>query len=393
MESISSSLVTQQLLTVSSNYAQLRGLAIGQQLTGTVLTVAQQGTVTLQVNQSTFNARTTLPLIAGQTLTLVVEKIGPEIRLRVLDQHLHSSSLVQAIRQQLPRQGSVVELLMNLHRIARQAGGSRLPGSITQLARHITQGLTEVSGSLSGETVKQALLNSGHFLEHRLLKLLSEYRGGALERDFKAGLIRLRTALSDALGQIRAQPGRHDKTSSVPSRPNQQAPGSVNSNPVPARESASFKALIELSQQVESALARIQLHQLTSLIEQEGARSVWILELPVRDGETVQLVHFRIEKEQSSDEQQSEESFSIVFSVQLQALGGVQARLTLSGNSISVVLRAERNATVKLARARLDDLCGRLQQTGLTPESVVCLHGLHLDDTPDIHTPLVDIQA
>ncbi len=393
MESISNSLVTQQLLTVSSNHAQLRGLAIGQQLTGTVLTVAQQGTVTLQVNQSTFNARTTLPLIAGQTLTLVVDKIGPEIRLRILDQQLHSSSLVQAIRQQLPRQGSVIMLLMNLHRIARQTGGMRLPGSITQLARQITQGLMEVSGSLSGEIVKQALLNSGHFLEQRLSKLLSELRDGTLERDFKAGLMRLRTALSSALEQIRAQSGRHEKKTSVPSRPGQQTRGPANPNPVSAREAASLKALIELSQQVESALARIQLHQLTSLIEQEGARSVWMLELPVRDGETVQLVRFRIEKEQSRDEQQPDGSFSIVFSVQLQALGGVQARLTLSGSSISVVLQAERDGTVKLARAHLDDLCGRLQQTGLTAESVVCLHGLHLEETPDFHTPLVDIQA
>ncbi len=393
MESISSSLVTQQLLTVSSNHSQLRGLAIGQQLTGTVLTVAQHGTVALQVNQSTFNARTTLPLIAGQTLTLVVEKIGPEIRLKILDQQLHSSGLIQAIRQQLPRQGSAIELLMNLQRIARQTGGTRLPGSITQLARNITQSLTEVGGSLSGETVRQALLNSGHFLEQRLLKLLSEFRGGALQRDFKAGLIRLRTALADIIGQTKAQPARNEATSSVPLRPRGPAQAQINPAPVPARDAASIKALIDLSQQVDSALARIQLHQLTSLLEHEGARSVWILELPVRDGETVQLVRFRIEKEPSRDESQAAASFSILFSVRLQALGAVQARLTLWGDSISVVLHAERHRTVKLAQAHLDDLCVRLLQTGLTPESVVCLHGLHAEETPNIHTPLVDIQA
>ncbi len=388
MESISTSLVTQQLLTVASNHAQLSGLAVGQQLSGTVLTVAQQGTVTLQLNQATFTARTTLPLIAGQSLALVVEKIGPEIRLRILDQQLHPSNLVQAIRQQLPKQGSIIELLTNLHRIARQSGGTRLPGSITQLARHVVDSLTQISGSLSGESVKQAILNSGHFLEQRLLRLLSDSHRGALERDFKAGLVRLRTALADMVNPGGSRPVR---SRSAPATTNQQAHG--NTNTASPGDAAVVKTLNALSQQVESALARIQLHQLTSLIEVEGSRSAWNLELPVRDGDEVQMVRFRIEKRPSSRGGQGGGVFSTVVSIELPSIGAMQARLTLSGDLISVVLRAERDATVALAQSHLDGLCDRLRNIGLVPESVVCASGIHEADFPGIQQPLLDVQA
>ncbi len=392
MESISTSLVTQQLLTVAANRAQLTGLAIGQHLTGTVLSVSQRGTVALQINQHTLNARTTLPLIAGQTLTLVVDKIGPELRLRMLDQQLQASGLAQAIRKQLPRQGSMLELLSSFHRISNQADRLQLPRTIAQLIRNITQGFTVVNESLSGQGVKQAVVNSGHFLEQRILKMLADYRGGVLARDFKAGLLRLRAALSEIVQQNIPEPRPRDPG-------NRQSAQAAATNPSPnpgaaaPQEAVLQNFLAKLLQQVEGALARIQLLQLTTLSEQEGAKSAWTLELPVRDGDELRLVRFRIGKRQRQGKGSSEDAFAVTFSLDLEPLGTIQSRISCSQGSVSAILRTERDTTAALVNARLDELQRRLSRTGLTPETVACVHGLADDDAETIQTPLLDLRA
>ncbi len=363
-------------------------------MTGTVLSVSQRGTVALQINQHTVNARTTLPLIAGQTLTLVVDKISPELRLRVLDQQLHASVLAQAVRMQLPRQGSVLELLAGLNRISKRAEVMQLPKTIVQMIRHITQGLTAVNESLSGEGVKQAVLNSGHFLERRILKMLNEYRDGVLARDFKAGLLRLRAALAEYLTQRAGNPGSPESGSTKSPRQTAHTPAPATSPGTgSAREPMQQQALSKLLQQVEAALARIQLHQLTTLSQQKGTRSAWIVDLPVRCGQDVQLLEFRIGKRRRRAEGANEEAFSVTFSVELEALGKIQSRISLSDGRISAILQTERDATATLVNRHLDELHQRLQSAGLIPETVACFHGIAKDDAATIETPLLDLRA
>jgi len=174
--------------------------------------------------------------------------------------------------------------------------------------------------------------------------------------------------------------------------------------PVPVNSSDSaglvsrFTNLIELLdqliRQVESSLARTQLHQLNTLQDQDSGKLAWSMEIPVQQEDETHLVKLDIEKE--SDKQEGEAAVTVNLAVNLESLGPVYARITLVGNNVSVVFWAEQEYTFTLANNSVHELQSNLEKSGFQSPKINCHHGqppqLQLD-AQNIPDKLLDIKV
>ncbi len=163
-------------------------------------------------------------------------------------------------------------------------------------------------------------------------------------------------------------------------------------NPSPLQQ------LGELLRHAEAATSRIQTQQLNALVEQESGRLLWSLELPLRQGDKIELLRLRIERDDtgnSGGEQQA--PLVVTLRLELEHAGPVSARLTLLGEQVSVVIWAEHEATLAAAREHLPELEQGLARTGLKAERVSLLQGQAPADTPRPgdadKPPLLDLEA
>ncbi len=151
----------------------------------------------------------------------------------------------------------------------------------------------------------------------------------------------------------------------------------------------------ELLRQTEGALARLQLHQLSSLNEQEGPKQAWSLELPLRDEENSELLHLRIEKDGGSDNENDPRApINVTLALDLENLGPIYARLNLVRDTVSVAFWAEREETVTQARQALESLQEGLRDAGLVAENL----NVHQGQPPNLAAfrqsdRILDVQA
>lgn len=127
--------------------------------------------------------------------------------------------------------------------------------------------------------------------------------------------------------------------------------------------------------QVEGALARIQLNQLSAIPASDQSVDRWHIEIPVFCDDRFQSVVIHIERDGANKSRGSLDTWSVSLSVDLGDLGWLHARLALYGGALSATLWAEQAPTATLAGRRLEDLAKALADTGLEINSIRCHHG------------------
>ncbi|MDH5300423.1 MAG: flagellar hook-length control protein FliK [Gammaproteobacteria bacterium] len=202
------STVTPQI-TVPTGQAAAQALSPGQQVTATVLTATANGQVSLNVNNSQIQASTDLVLTEGQLLNLIVSQVGKQTVLKLSDNSLHAALISQALRTSLPKQGSLTDILANLRAIVDQPKSAsalplpNLPPAVQQVAKQLLTQLPEARQITTAAGLKEALKNSGIFLEEKLKNLTATNTQAkapnSLTQDFKNNLLQLRQELLNAL--------------------------------------------------------------------------------------------------------------------------------------------------------------------------------------------------
>ncbi|HFD80849.1 MAG TPA: flagellar hook-length control protein FliK [Gammaproteobacteria bacterium] len=151
-----------------------------------------------------------------------------------------------------------------------------------------------------------------------------------------------------------------------------------------------------LLQQTESVLARIQLQQLAAL-PREGERGLleWLLELPLRRGDVIDLWSLRIVGEEAPRrrKQPGQRRWSVQLAFDLPGLGPVQAQVRLTGETVSARFWPEQPQTRALFDAHLQELRSALTGAGLEVAELECLQGpLPCAESPET-PPVIDEQA
>lgn len=386
---------------------------------GQILNALVLNSNTLRIDGALFQVATPMPFPAGQGLTVKVLQTGTEPRLAVTE-HVppprSDEPLLALARQALPRQTSYAALLSNLIFLTRQSlqtghTPSVPPNTLVELAKQILERLPSRDKIGNPAILKQAVQDSGLFAEQKLRRqgTAPAMAGEALRSDLKMQLLRLLAVTLPTARIATTADMPAGATSPPPTMPTPllgaAPPPPLRGAPPTAQKhvEASLtllqplsQMLDELRQQTEGALARLQLHQWASLPAQENGMPFWSLELPVRNGEQVDIFQLTIEEEHehATEQEMQKKRWSVTIAVDISPLGPLYARIRLTLERISASLWAEHPDTVALINTHLPQLGQRLAKTGLPVELSRCQPGSPPQTAPDsMPRLLLDIKA
>ena len=358
----------------------LNQLQAGQQLVARLpLPVIDQATRTLLElagNRVAVQLSQPLPANIGQQLKLEVVTPGAIAALKILTPPAPVDNIPQALRTVLPQQAPLPPLLANLALIAKtntvSPTDSRLapplPQPVVDIARAIIDQLPRAETITTAKGLKQAVAQSGLFLEARLAQTLlasiqaplsqhgANSLGAQISMDFKGGLLGLLASLLDI---IQSMP----HTNAIP----KNAPALHSPAQASLTQAMNLQqTLSELRRHVEGGLARLQLNQLISSAPDEDGKRGWVTELPVRQGENIDLIQLRVEKDKTRSNNKKTDLWTVALSLELKGLGPVQARVSLAGNQINTSFWAENAQATEFIRENLQTLKHRYREVGLT---------------------------
>ena len=118
--------------------------------------------------------------------------------------------------------------------------------------------------------------------------------------------------------------------------------------------------------QVESSLNHMQQTQLHNLNESQPGRPVWLFELPVKDGQDIDLFKIRINQDETSASQaEAKKTWSVTLEFDFAGLGRVKSQIKLQDNFISALFFSEQPRTLALFNENFELLRNRLSYNGL----------------------------
>jgi len=126
--------------------------------------------------------------------------------------------------------------------------------------------------------------------------------------------------------------------------------------------------IVELLNQMESGLARIQQHQLHSLASDDAIRHFLGLELPVFNGKDFDNIGVKIEwQEETADDSSKPHQWRVILNFDFDELGKTQVEIRAGESEIHTDFKSENNTAQQLFRENKEILATGLREHGLTP--------------------------
>jgi hypothetical protein len=355
--------ITQLLLppsTQTSREPLLQSLKPGQILQGTAMSGNIGGRLSLQIGVTRLIAQTQLSVRPGQSLTLQVVRADKTPELRVLLPATLESLKAAALKSLLPRQQPMPEAFKALIQIAQAPQQANIPLGIRQQAVALLEKLPSPADAGFKTQLQRALIDSGLLSEAKLLRGLSQ------PGDMKQMLNRLMEQIVQLLPENRLLQANLD-----PKLLALLGKGSAETLP-----DSSIKLLFGLLKHLDGAVARIQTQQLASLPQEDSARQMWQFELPIRNGEKIDLFHIRIGREEGGSASEEETVWSLTLHMNLAELGPMRVQLRLQGEQVSTLIWSQQSDTNRLVRSRLGELRSAYEQRGLEVQRLEALVGV-----------------
>ncbi|MFQ5470550.1 MAG: flagellar hook-length control protein FliK [Gammaproteobacteria bacterium] len=433
-----------QALDLKTIKATLDAWQTGQIVKATVVTPPRNGTMTIEVNRIQLLAHDSQPHHkTGDSISLEVIKTGQQPVLRVVNQTPQPQQAIptptavktEALKVLLPRQTSITPLLNQIINLVnvREAKTQPLPNIVTQQLKELIRSVPTRTQISQPEGLKQSLIDSGLFLENKLVKqpestikqpvqhikenaeqmLRGLFKNGSssqsaprtdmpaakkqVDNDIKTGLIRVVNSLLRQLPAEKQTPAV--TASTTPSKaastllPNPLPHGRIEnspSNPVEARqappaqtlenESIITRMVTELLQLASGALARVQVNQLASVPGEDQNTPILSFELPVKSGEKVETIQIKIGKEDKGSQEYAEPRWTATLTINVESLGSIHALVTVTGNQVWTKLWAEQPEALELINREVQKLDEGFRKKGLEVGNIQCQRGM-----PPVH--------
>ena len=388
--------------------ASLGAWTAGQVLDATIVTRISPQQLLLRVGNVTFQTHSDAAVPAGlgadgTRIRVMVERGGDIPALRIMTPT--DQSTVSALRQWIPRQQPLTQLFANLSQLILAPGqpNSGLPLTVTESIQKLMRSLPRATELRTPEQVKQAIRDSGAFLESKLAgsskasSPLSAQNHSVAAADFKANLLRLLAQLS------KLAPSRLDE----PATTLQKTPGDTlmqfgDDLTGPATPSAqtrlpplplfslqpqtrAFANLVidmstslllqQLAEQTDGALSRMHAIQLSHAQERpDSPVQSWTLELPVRLGDNVDVVQLRWQRDDTNGSDPAQRVWTITLSFDFPETGPLWVDATIIDKTVSTTFRTSRTTTAEKIRRELPYLESLLQNAGLTVGQLGCIN-------------------
>lgn len=344
--------------------ARVQAWQVGALLQATVVSATKDGQAEIRIGADNYRAQTAQPLRAGEQMTLRVVATGSPVQLQVLQAGTAPDAMQAALRQALPQQQSYAPLLADAAAALRPDIRTSLPPEVQAALQRLAGSQPGAAQATTAEGLKQAIRQSGVFLESQLAREAAGGPRAQTAQDFKAAVLVLARALAQAMPPESATTARTAAAPSAPmapppppgSAPAPQAPHPALLPDLPAGERA-----LQLATGTQGALARIELNQLASV--QQG-QAVWV-ELPLRRDGGSDVVQLRIGRDGGGGGGAAEDAWSVSLALDLPGLGPVRSLISLRGAQVSVGFWSEDAATHQRLHDHLADLRASLEQAGL----------------------------
>jgi hypothetical protein len=352
-----------------------------------------------------------LDLQAGDILKLQVEQLRPmpQFRIVALQKAADNTVLTQALKTLMSQNTSSAPLLKDISYVANRPSlrPSPLAAEVNAAVRNIFQQMPSPFNLKTAAQLKTQLQQSGSFIEGNIRKQIFSATANAdinkvpritpqtsanikstLDLDLGAQLHRLASLIRTQLTESATpSPLTSQKTPLQPGIPvTDNKPVMPQASPrQPAQVRAEQATLQNITQreeamqtflrQVESSLSHIQQTQLQSLNESQPGRPTWLMELPIKDGQDIDLFELRIsEEENSQGEGEEKKTWNVTLQFDLTGLGKVKAHLKMQNDFISAQFVSEKKETLSLFKDHFDYLKNRLSYNGLNVGNIDGIH-------------------
>jgi hypothetical protein len=352
----------------------------------------------------------------GDKLTMDIVNTKPlSIQLRPEQPLSREQLIVDRLRQMLPQALSPAGLAKVLTAVNNQQLPTPVQAAVQQLVAHTL----DKSAVTETNALKQALSTSGVFTENKLLKMPN-----AINQDFKINVTRVLNTLEAVISQVQIQsdgkpinklpaqvlsallsqgkspaqllnvllseknPGPNSVAQTVLSAitNQEQATALIQlltkslSQQQQAMVTASRQTPLQLSElmalfkELDSVHKKLQFNQLSMLKEPEASNvaTSWLFDLPIKDKHNVDLVQVQIDQ-QKKQAKHDDESWQVQLCLDTQNLGAVQASVTLHGEDVKVVIRAERAESAQLLEENLPLLNATLAKLNVSISHMSCV--------------------
>lgn len=357
---------------------------LGKLLVATVLRSTPDGqsggNTHLRLGKETLPIRSSVGLTKGDILNLQVMRVHPQTLLSITSINgqvlakppdLLATHLLHLQPQQdgLPKLLSVLNSMIGANHI------TQLPPPLNQFLRQLFNALPTRNEIFQAYGLSEALANSGLFLEHKLAR---RKETPLIGRDLKGLLLRLLNRLPDTNTPAPRQPLSLSDSYIPPAPPNRDSyPTPQAQTQFTGMNDASIESMQHILQDAARAvLARLVLHQLTALEHTQDKQMCWLVEIPVRGNNQLDVLHLRIEKEPQRKHDSEASRWTATLAFDLPSLGPIQARVNIQRDLISSSLWAERKETASMLEGSLSTLRKNLEARGLRVRSITCCRGV-----------------
>lgn len=361
-----------------------------------------------------------IDLQVGDILKLQIEQLKPMPQFRIvsLQKEANVNFVSQALRNIVSQNTEISPLLKNISFVANRPAlrPSPLAADVNAAVRNIFRQLPSPFNLKTGSQIKNQLQNSGIFIENKIRnqifsalqnthinKTVSSHQISSnlkpeLETDLAAQLHRLanliRTQIIPAKDSLPLSQNKnianqnnisntHKITAQQPNRPPVEQASLQN---ITQREEAMQMFL----RQIESSLTHMQQTQLQNLNESQAGRPLWLMELPIKDGQDIDLFELRISQEESTQtEGEIKKVWNITLQFDLSRLGKIKTHIKMQNDFISAQFFSEKAEVLSLFQENFDFLRSRLNYNGLNVGNIECAKAKLSDDIPPVNsTPL-----
>jgi Flagellar hook-length control protein FliK len=329
-------------------------LKVGQIVPAIVVKMLpDSGQAQINLAGNVVRARSALPLTPGQTLELKVVESGRLPRLKIIRTGADETLIRRTLLNHVGFQRSLALLPNQILALAKAAPGfDSLPAPSKNLAQGILANLPDARALTTFHGIKQAIGESGIFLEARLAAL-ARGEPGSFDRDLKGSLLRFAVHAHDGGKAPEPEGQKIDETIAQDSRKD--------------AESLSVRALAESAR---GALSKIVVDQLSSLPIESSGKQTWNLEFPFLDFDRAESAKLTIQRDFRARSERKDNEWSIVVELNPRNLGPLKIKITLSGNLVSTYFSAEKESTRSFIHTNLKILRGQLENAGLTPANL-----------------------
>jgi hypothetical protein len=340
-------------------------------------------------------------LKVGQNLSLEVIKAGatPEFKIISANVSIPEAKITEFIKQFLPRhEASPIFLNQLIKDLPQLMENKTVPQILKDIAAQIIQNLPPKEQLISSQGLKQALANSGLFLEAKLpaqAELIKALPMLIKNESLPLSLQRIASEILQNLTQKEPLLGGQLKPVSVAESIDLKLniDGQTVATKTGTLGAEDFKAnllkfigalkqelntqgeqvpnqididlLKNLQTKTENTIAKIVLDQLMSLPKEDNPKQLWVIDIPFLNRQQAESVRIEVQKDKENKHHTDSNDWSVNITITPPELGTINCLVSYRKGVINTFFKSPILQTTDLIKHNLDYLKNQLEEAGL----------------------------